>query len=294
MASHKRLLKIQPQSDGHLEVSVHNSVSSSVNLGTDSKGKQTSAVPDFPIQTTIYEGFSNCTVSFRTFFVWRRWFGELVASPTSHPSHPSHGNPGALREIWKKGETALACWLHAADELTMEVLAQAPILGAHFGPSPARCKNLFSCWEFCGCMIWCTMDVHWVYLGESSKLVVQIRSFSCLSLISLSSGEIARKPSSIVPGEVWCVRCGYPTRHVKGTGSHQTTTSFTSYRWPTHCDGSHLWTFIERSGPIFGCWFHGYLDGIWTLKTAVLLLATPEHFVCGFWRSIPSVIPSSN
>lgn len=30
----------------------------------------------------------------------------------------------ALREIWKKGETALACWLHAADELTMEVLAQ--------------------------------------------------------------------------------------------------------------------------------------------------------------------------
>lgn len=30
----------------------------------------------------------------------------------------------ALRDIWKTGETALACWLHAADELTVEVLAQ--------------------------------------------------------------------------------------------------------------------------------------------------------------------------
>lgn len=29
-----------------------------------------------------------------------------------------------LRERWSKGETALACWLHAADELTVEVLAQ--------------------------------------------------------------------------------------------------------------------------------------------------------------------------
>ena len=76
---------------------------------------------------------------------------------------------------------------------------------------------------------------------------------------------------SIVPGELWRIRCGYPTWHVKGAGSNQTTTSFTSHRWQTHCNGSHLWTFIERSGPIFGCWFHGCLDsGIWTLACCFL------------------------
>lgn len=108
------------------------------------------------------------------------------------------------------------------------------------------------------------------YILDSHPLVLKIGYFNVF-FVTLQWGVKSLNPLSIVPGELWRIRCGYPTWHVKGAGSNQTTTSFTSYRWQTDCNGSHLWTFIERSGPIFGCWFHGCLDsGIWTLACCFL------------------------
>ena len=115
-----------------------------------------------------------------------------------------------------------------------------------------------------------SMYIYIWYILDSHPLVLKIGYFNVF-FVTLQWGVKSLNPLSIVPGELWRIHCGYPTWHVKGAGSNQTTTSFTSYRWQTDCNGSHLWTFIERSGPIFGCWFHGCLDsGIWTLACCFL------------------------